>query len=302
MPALNYHHLRYFWAIAHERNLTRAAQRLHVSQSALSIQLRQLEERLGQKLFERSGRRLVLTEAGRIALDYADTIFRAGDELVGLLQGRGAAGRQPLRIGAVATLSRNFQFALLRPLIDRPDIELVLHSGSLRDLLAQLDAHTLDLVLANVDVPRDAGRHWHSHLIAQQPVSLVGKPQASRRRFRFPDDLHDAPVVLPGSASSLRASFDLVMDEAGIRPKIVAEVDDMAMLRLIARESDALTLLPPVVVHDELRARLLVERCRIPQITESFFAISPSRRYPNPLVRELLATRGGLPPPPAGTR
>lgn len=302
MPALNYHHLRYFWAIAHERNLTRAAQRLHVSQSALSIQLRQLEERLGQKLFERSGRRLVLTEAGRIALDYADTIFRAGDELVGLLQGRGAAGRQPLRIGAVATLSRNFQFALLRPLIDRPDIELVLHSGSLRDLLAQLDAHTLDLVLANVDVPRDAGRPWHSYLIAQQPVSLVGKPQASRRRFRFPDDLHDAPVVLPGSASSLRASFDLVMDEAGIRPKIVAEVDDMAMLRLIARESDALTLLPPVVVHDELRARLLVERCRIPQITESFFAISPSRRYPNPLVRELLATRGGLPPPPAGTR
>jgi LysR family transcriptional activator of nhaA len=302
MPTLNYHHLRYFWAIAHERNLTRAAQRLHVSQSALSIQLRQLEERLGQKLFERSGKRLVLTEAGRIALDYADTIFRAGDELVGLLQGSGTAGRQPLRIGAVATLSRNFQLALLRPLIGRPDIELVLHSGSLRELLAQLGAHTLDLVLSNAAVPRDAGRPWHSHLIAQQPVSLVGKPQASRKRFRFPDDLRDAPVVLPGSANSLRASFDLLMDEAGIRPTIVAEVDDMAMLRLIARESDALTLVPPVVVRDELHAKLLVERCRIPQIKESFFAISPSRRFPNPLVRELLATRGGLPPPLAGAR
>ncbi|MCU0768340.1 MAG: LysR family transcriptional regulator [Burkholderiaceae bacterium] len=302
MPALNYHHLRYFWAIAHERNLTRAAQRLHVSQSALSVQLRQLEERLGQKLFERSGRRLALTEAGRIALDYADTIFRAGDELVALLQGCGGADRQPLRIGAVATLSRNFQFALLRPLIGRPDIELVLHSGSLRELLAQLGAHTLDLVLSNVAVPRDAGRPWHSHLIAQQPVSLVGKPQASRRRFRFPEDLRDAPLVLPGAANSLRASFDLLMDEAGIRPTIVAEVDDMAMLRLIARESDALTLVPPVVVRDELRAKLLVERCRIPQITESFFAISPSRRFPNPLVRELLATRGGLPPPLAGAR
>lgn len=297
MPALNYHHLRYFWAIAHERNLTRAARRLHVSQSALSVQLRQLEVRLGQDLFERSGKRLVLTEAGRIALDYADTIFRAGDELVGLLQGRGAAGRQPLRIGAVATLSRNFQLALLQPLIGRPDIELVLNSGSLRELLAQLDAHTLDLVLSNVAVPRDAGRPWHSHLIAEQPVSLVGKPQPSRKRFRFPGDLRDAPVVLPGSAHSLRASFDLLMDEAGIRPKIVAEVDDMAMLRLIARESDALTLVPPVVVRDELAAGLLVERCRIPQIRESFFAISPSRRFPNPLLRELLATRGGLPPP-----
>jgi LysR family transcriptional activator of nhaA len=293
VTALNYHHLRYFWAIAHERNLTRAAARMHVSQSALSIQLRQLEERLGQKLFERSGKRLVLTEAGHIALDYADTIFRAGDELVGMLQGQGPAGRQALRIGAVATLSRNFQFALLRPLMNRPDIELVLHSGSLRELLAQLDAHTLDLVLTNVAVPRDAGRPWHSHLIAQQPVSLVGKPRTPRKRFRFPDDLQDAPVVLPGSASSLRAAFDRVMDEAGVRPTIVAEVDDMAMLRLIARESDALTLVPPVVVREELRARMLVERCRIPQIKESFFAISPSRRFPNPLVRELLVARSG---------
>ena len=302
MPTLNYHHLRYFWAIAHERNLTRAAQRLHVSQSALSIQLRQLEERLGQRLFERSNKRLVLTEAGRIALDYADTIFRAGDELVGLLQGRGTAGRQALRIGAVATLSRNFQLALLRPLLGRADIELVIHSGSLRELLAQLGAHTLDLVLSNVPVPRDAAAPWHSHLIAQQPVSLVGRPQASRKRFRFPHDLRNARLVLPSSASTLRAAFDLLLDEAGIRPTIVAEVDDMAMLRLIARESDALTLVPPVVVRDELRAKLLIERCRIPQIKESFYAISPSRRFPNPLVRELLATRGGLPAPATGAR
>jgi LysR family transcriptional activator of nhaA len=141
-------------------------------------------------------------------------------------------------------------------------------------------------------------------LIAQQPVSLVGKPQASRKRFRFPDDLRDTPVVLPGSANSLRASFDLLMDEAGIRPMIAAEVDDMAMLRLIARETDALTLVPPVVVRDELRAKLLVERCRIPQIQESFFAISASRSFPNPLVRELLATTaaGSMPKKDAPSR
>jgi LysR family transcriptional activator of nhaA len=291
VATLNYHHLRYFWAIAHERNLTRAAQRLNVSQSALSIQLRQLEDRLGQKLFDREQRQLKLTEAGRIALDYADTIFRAGDELVSLLRHSGSRGRAVLRIGSVATLSRNFQLALLKPLLDRADVELVIHSGTLRELLAQLAAHTLDLVLSNVAVPRDAATGWHSHLIAQQPVSLVGRPTASRKRFRFPQDLAGARVVLPGAASSMRAAFDLLLDQAGVRPVVVAEVDDMAMLRLLARECDALTLVPPVVVRDELRARVLVERCRIPQIAESFFAISPRRRFPNPLLRELLAAQ-----------
>jgi LysR family transcriptional activator of nhaA len=298
MPTLNYHHLRYFWAIAHERNLTRAALRLNVSQSALSIQLRQLEDRLGQKLFERSHKRLTLTEAGRIALDYADTIFRAGDELVALLGDHGAPGRQALRIGAAATLSRNFQLARLRPLLERTDVELVIHSGSLRELLPQLAAHTLDLVLSNVAVPRDAHSALHSHLIAQQPVSLVGRPTRSRKPFRFPDDLRDTPVVLPGVMSSVRAAFDLLLDQASIRPVVVAEIDDMAMLRLIAREADALTLVPPVVVRDELRSRTLVERCRIPQLRESFYAIVPSRRFPHPLVRELLAQRiDGAPKP-----
>jgi LysR family transcriptional activator of nhaA len=291
MPALNYHHLRYFWAIAHQRNLTRAAQRLHVSQSALSIQLRQLGERLGQRLFERSGKRLLLTEAGRIALDYADTIFRTGEELVGLLQGHAEPARRPLRIGAVATLSRNFQLALLRPLLERADTDLVIRSGTLAELLPQLAAHTLDLVLSNVAVPRDAGHKLHSHLLAEQPVSLVGRPSTTRAPFRFPHDLDARPLVLPGGGSSLRAAFDLLVEQAGVRPIVVAEVDDMAMLRLIARETDALTLVPPVVVRDELRARLLVERCRIPLIRESFFAIAPSRRYPNPRVRELLARR-----------
>ena len=294
MASLNYHHLRYFWAIAHERNLTRAAQRLNVSQSALSIQLRQLEERLGQKLFEREGRQLRLTEAGRIALEYADTIFRAGDELVGLLQGARGRSRAVLRVGSVATLSRNFQLALLKPMLRRADVELVIHSGTLRELLAQLAAHSLDLVLSNVAVPRDASTGWHSQRLAQQAVSLVGKPAASRRQFRFPQDLQGTAVVLPGPSSSMRAGFDLLMEQAGVRPLVVAEVDDMAMLRLIAREADALTLVPPVVVRDELKARVLVERCRVPQIEESFYAITPSRRYPNPLVRELIAGARGM--------
>lgn len=289
MAQLNYHHLRYFWVIAHERNLTRAAKRLHVSQSALSVQLRQLEERLGHALFERANRSLKLSEAGRLALDYADTIFRAGDELVSTLRGQRRAARQALRVGSVATLSRNFQLELLRPLLGRADVELVVRSGTLRELLAQLHAHNVDLVLSNLPAPRDAETGWHSHLIAEQPVSLVGRRVRGAKRLRFPDDLARVPVVLPSLQSNVRVAFDLLMEQAGIRPAILAEVDDMAMLRLFARESPGVTLVPPVVVQDELASRVLVERCRLPEISESFYAITPSRRFPNPLVREILA-------------
>jgi len=290
MATLNYHHLRYFWMIANENNLTRAAERLHVSQSALSIQLRQLEESLGQKLFERKGKRLQLTEAGRIALDYANTIFRAGDELTSLMHGRSAGERQLLRIGAVSTLSRNFQLEMVRSLVQRSDVELVLHAGSLRELLAQMHNHTIDLVLSNRPVPRDTQTNWHCHLLDEQPVSLVGKPDEAKPPFRFPQDLDGRPLLLPSIESEIRAAFDFLLEQAGVRPVVVAEVDDMAMLRLLARESGHLTLVPPVVVLDELRQGLLVERYRITDIRERFYAITPDRRFPNALVKDLLAT------------
>ncbi|MFM8333164.1 MAG: LysR family transcriptional regulator [Candidatus Methylumidiphilus sp.] len=289
MAALNYHHLRYFWVIAKENNLTRAAERLHVSQSALSIQLRKLEESLGQTLFDRDGKRLLLTEAGRIALDYADAIFSTGDELLSLMHNRPGAHRQLLRVGAVSTLSRNFQLELMRPLLSRTDIELVLHAGSLPELLARMHTHTLDLVLSNRPVPPDAEANWHCHLLDEQSVSLVGHPQEASAPFRFPQDLQSMPLLLPGIESEIRAAFDFLLDHAGIRPLIIAEVDDMAMLRLLSRESGSLALVPPVVVQDELRDGLLVERYRIPEIRERFYAITPTRRFPNAILRELLA-------------
>jgi LysR family transcriptional activator of nhaA len=287
MAQLNYHHLRYFWMIANEGHLTRAAERLHVSQSALSIQLRQLEESMGQKLFQREGKRLLLTESGRIALDYANAIFRTGDELISLMNGQ-SAQRQLVRIGAVATLSRNFQMKLVRPLLDRTDIELVLRSGSLPELLKQLHTHTIDLVLSNRPVPRDAENSWDCHLVEEQSVSLVGRPVAEPATFRFPEDLSDTPLLLPSIESEIRTAFDFLLEQAGVRPRVVAEVDDMAMLRLLARDSGYLALVPPVVVFDELQNSVLVERCRIPDLRERFYAIIPRRRFPNVIIRALL--------------
>jgi len=291
MAALNYHHLRYFWTIAHEQNLTRAAARLHVSPSALSVQLRQLEDRLGHALFERRGRSLQLTEAGRIALDHADTIFETGEELVNTLQGQPATRAPLLRVGSAATLSRNFQLSWLRPLLARGDVQIRLHSGRMRELLLQLSAHTLDVVLTNETVPRDRASGWTSRLVAQQPVSLVSRKPRGRAAvpLAFPQGLAGQPLLLPGEGSAVRHAFDVLLEQAGVRPVILAEVDDMAMLRLLARETGALALVPPVVVADELLAGTLVERCSIPQISESFYAVTAQRRFPHPLLKELMA-------------
>lgn len=290
MAELNYHHLRYFLEIARERSLTRAAQKLHVSQSALSIQLRQLEDRLGQPLFERRGRQLLLTEAGRIAMDHAEAIFSTGEELVGTLKGRPRGRQALLRVGAAATLSRNFQLQWLQPLLSRRDLQIRLQSGSLPVLTAALESHALDVVLSNEPAPLVRVSGLYSRLIDEQAVTLVSRRPRSRvLRLRFPQDLHGLPMVLPGNGSALRTSFDAALDLAGVQPLVVAEIDDMAMLRLMARESGVLTLVPPVVVRDELRSGLLVERCSIPQIRERFYAITGQRRFMHPLIKTLLA-------------
>ncbi|MEX1117708.1 MAG: LysR family transcriptional regulator [Terrimicrobiaceae bacterium] len=288
MKTLNYHHLRYFREVALEGNLTKAAGRLRVSQSALSTQIRQLEESLGERLFSREHKSLVLTEAGQTALDYAETIFHAGSELMQTLKHGVSGHRQIMRMGAMSTLSRNFQRDFLRPILGRDDVDLVLRSGSLRELMEDLAAHQLDIVLTNLAVKRDASSTWHCHLLAEQPVSLVGPARKRRKKFRFPEDLESMPVQLPGLESHLRVEFDRVMDLAGIRPLIAAEVDDMTMLRLLAREGHALTLVPPVVVADELKQGTLREWCRIPEISEKFYAVVPMRKKPNPLVHALL--------------
>jgi LysR family transcriptional activator of nhaA len=290
MAGLNFNHLRYFWAVAHEGSLTRAAAQMNLSQSALSVQIQKLEHQMGHKLFERVGKKLVLTEAGRIALDYADPVFKAGDELMSTLRGRPAASRQVLRVGALTTLSRNFQLEFLRPLVGRPDVELIVRSGNIRDLLAQLEAHAIDVVLSNSAAPRDARSSLRNHLLNEQPVSLVGRPRPNKRKFKFPDDLLIEPVLLPSLDSDIRVAFDRILELAGIRPTVLAEVDDMAMLRLLAREREGVTLVPPIVVRDELRAGVLVEHCRIPDVTETFYAIVQKRRFPNRLLAELLST------------
>ncbi|MFW5679212.1 MAG: LysR family transcriptional regulator [Pseudomonadota bacterium] len=291
MAHLNYAHLRYFREVAHEGNLTRAAARLNVAASALSVQIQKLEAQLGQALFERRGKQLVLTEAGRIALDRADAIFRTGNELVATLRERGGAARQVVRVGALATLSRNFQLTFLAPLLGAPDVELVLRSGGLGDLLRRLEALQLDVVLTDTLPQRDAASPWIARAIAEQPVSLVGTPARLALRRSLEALLAEEPLLLPSAETGIRRDFDALVDRLGVRCRIAAEVDDMAMLRLLARADAGLAVVPPIVVADELASGSLVEAARLPDLREGFFALTLERRFPNPLLRELLARR-----------
>ena len=287
MSALNYNHLRYFWAVAHDGNLTRTAARLNLTQSALSVQIRKLEERLGHALFERRGRQLHLTEVGRITLDHADAIFATGEELLGTLRDAGAS-RRALRLGALATLSRNFQMEFLQPVLRRPDIEIIVRSGSTADLLDALQSLSLDIVLINQPPARDALTPFVSHRLAERAVSLIGTPERFRKTCSLAERLRDHPVILPTPETSIRIGFDALMNQLGVRPHIVAEVDDMAMLRLLAREDIGLAVLPSIVVKDELTAGSLVEGDPLKGITETFYAVTLDRRFPNPVLRELI--------------
>ncbi len=288
MSRLNYHHLHYFWAVAKEGNLTRAAARLHVSQSALSSQIKQLEEQFGHALFARVGRTLQLTEAGHVALAYAESIFTSGNELLALLREGDRPAREVIRVGAVATLSRNFVDNLLKPLLGRADVGLVLQSSGLQELLARLRVHTLDVVLSNRRVQTSADEPWRCRRIARQAVSLVGQPRPKRKAFRFPEELAEVPLLLPSRDSDIRAGFDLMCEQLGLRYQVRAEVDDMAMLRLLARDSDSVALLPGVVVQDEIRSRRLAEYCVVPDLHENFYAITVQRRFEPRLLKELL--------------
>lgn len=286
MADLNYHHLRYFREVATEGHLGRAAARLNVSQSALSTQIRQLEERLGHRFFDRVGRTLVLTEAGRIALDHADRIFGAGDELLATLRQNSTAS-PPLRVGALSTLSRNLQLRFLRPLLGAGGCDFVLKSGNTSTLLDGLETLTLDVVLTT-EVPRGgASSGFAAQRIAEQAVQIHGRPE----RLTHPSLkslLQNEPLILP-TESIIRAGYESLVTRLGIRPRIAATVDDMAMVRLLTREGAGLAFAPSVVLADEIASGAVVTAPFDLGIVEPFFAVTLPRKFPHPALATVLA-------------
>jgi LysR family transcriptional activator of nhaA len=285
---LNYHHLRHFWVIARHRNMTRAAEALRVSQSTLSEQVRELESWLGQALFERRGRQLHLTEAGRIAFEHAESIFATGRELRDRLRQTGHE-KKLLRIGAVGPLSKNLQFDFVEPLLKRGDTHVQVVSGALNELVRQLHEHKLDLVLSNMPLRADQEHTVHNHLLGEAPVFLAGSRESIPKRGKFPAWLDGVPLLLPTRQSHVRAEFDLLLAEARVEPEVRAEVDDMALLRLLALSGHGLALVPSIVVERELQSRQLRTLIRVPKLAERFYAITMRRRFGSALIEEVVA-------------
>ncbi|MGB6008652.1 LysR family transcriptional regulator [Castellaniella sp.] len=271
---LNFKHLFYFWRVAKKGSLTHAAEQIHTSQSALSTQIKHLENRLGTPLFDRQGRHLELTATGQQVFAYAENIFGLGEQMLGWLEGRDA-GATHVRVGSVSTMSRNFQVNWLRPLFRDPSILLSVDSGSLQTLIERLLRHQLDVVLANEPVASDPTRPVSSRFLGSQVISLVGRADRwAGTTLQVPEDLEDVEMAMPGTRHSVRLQFDALCFSAGVQPRLRAEIDDMTMLRLIARDSGWITVLPEVVVQDELHSGELVHVGQSPQLTEHFYAIT----------------------------
>lgn len=284
---LNYHHLRHFWMIARHGSMTRAATALRVSQSTLSEQLRELEAWLGQPLFDRRGRQLHLTDAGRVALEHAETIFATGREL--LTRFRQSGRNRVLRLGAVGPLSKNLQFDFVQPLLADASIKLVVVAGPLDELARQLQEHTLDLVLSHIPLRADTASNVFNHPLGEVPVYLVGPQPYRGSRPKFPQFLHGQPLFLPSHQSHVRGDFDSLLAAAGVEPDVRAEVDDMALLRLLALSGRGLALVSKIVVERDLQSRQLKFMRRVPGLVEKYFALTVRRRFENAWLGEIVA-------------
>jgi LysR family transcriptional activator of nhaA len=285
---LNYHHLRHFWMIARHRSMTRAAEALNVSQSTLSEQLRELEEWLGQPLFDRRGRALHLTEAGRVALQHAETIFETGRELMTSFRSPNRGEQRVLRLGAVGPLSKNLQFDFIQPLLADTRTKLLVVAGSLDELARQLQEHRLDLVLSNIPLRADQERNVFNHLLGEVPVFLVGGRPLKNTRQKFPLFLRGQPLFLPTHQSHVRLDFDLLLAKAGIEPEVRAEVDDMALLRLLALSGEGLALVSKIVVERELESRQIKFMLRVPGLVERYYALAARKRFENVWLGEIV--------------
>lgn len=287
MARLNYHHFYYFWRVAKAENLATVAREIHLSQSAISAQLKQFQENIGLQLFVKQGRNLELTPAGENVLRYAEDIFSKGEELEHQLKSGFNDDYKHVSIGILTNLSRNFIDTFIYPLIADNTVSFSLQSGSIDTLTDNLRRHKLDFILSNhsVDTFSDTAP-LTSELISRQPINIIG-PHRPRKDRVFPTGYKEVEWVLPAKSSEIRSAFSVICARHGYIPKVKAETDDMAMLRLLARDTGCYTVMPSVVVKDEIKQNVLYVHSELDNTYEHFFAVYSAKKGIPTHIREL---------------
>ncbi len=291
MEWLNYHHLLYFYFVAKEGSVARASELLRLAQPTLSGQIRKLEESLDEKLFERQGRRLVLTETGRVAFRYAEEIFALGGEMREALRGRVVERAPRLHVGISDVLPKLVTHRLLaRARLIEEGVRLVLRDGKSSELMSSLASQDFDLVISDGPIPPNVKVRAFNHLLGESTVSFFAARKLARSlEGRFPACLTDAPMLLPVDDSSLRRSLEHWFEDHGVRPRIVAEIEDSALLKVFGQQGVGVFPAPTVVEEDVMRQYDVVRVGVARRVVERFYVITAERRIRHPAVAAITA-------------
>jgi LysR family transcriptional activator of nhaA len=285
MEWLNYHHLFYFWTVARAGSIARASEELRLAQPTISNQLKTLEASLGVKLLERQGRRLVLTDAGRTVLRYADDIFRTGRELQRAVKGLPTGQRLRLVAGVVDVIPKRMAALLLQPAVDaHPDLVLVCREGPLPQLLASLAVHELDVVIADVPASEEVKVKAFNHRLGDCGTSFFAAPSLAHLKKGFPRSLQGVPMLLPAPGTALRRALEAWFTAEGIQPAVSGEFDDSALMLAFGARGFGVFAVPRVL-EDDVRAQHGAQVIgRAEAVREAFYAITVERRLRHPAV------------------
>jgi LysR family transcriptional activator of nhaA len=286
MEWLNYHHLFYFWTVMQEGSITAASSKLSLAQSTVSAQLSKFEEILGAKLFKRAGRNLEPTDMGHLVYRYADEIFALGREMMDSVQGRPIAGPLSLKVGLVDVVPKLVALKLLEPAGKLPErIRLICHEGKDEQLLAELALHKLDVVLTETPLRSSLSIKAYNHLLGECGVSFFGVEKLAKQlQSNFPFSLDNSPMLLPMPMSSLRGMVDQWFDRIGVRPVIIGEFDDNALLTVFGQAGEGVFMAPTIIEQEVERQYQVKIIGRTDKIRERFYAISVERIIRHPAV------------------
>ncbi len=286
MERLNYHHLLYFWMVAREGTVARAAAQLRLAQPTLSGQIHALEGALSEKLFERAGRGLRLTEMGRVVFRYADEIFALGRELAESVKGRPTGRPLRLAVGVADAMPKLVAYRLIEPALALPQpVRLVVHEQSTERLLATLALHELDVVLTDRVAPPGVSVRAFNHLLGDCGATLFAAPRlAAKHRRRFPKALDGAPFLLPGETSTLRRALEQWFEKQRIRPHIIGEFDDSTLIKVFGQAGRGIFAAPSIIESSVRKQYGVAVVGHLDRVRERFYAVSAERRLKHPAV------------------